>query len=332
MSLAGALAPLMRSVRRPLPLILMYHRIAKVALDPWALAVSPCRFGEQLEVLRRIRHPLRLEDFVARFHAGRLPANAVAVTFDDGYVDNLLAGKPLLCAAGVPATVFLPTGYLGRSGEFWWDEFARLILAGEAVRAPELEGKGISFNLMREPSTPEDRGWRYPCEPRTTRQNALLTIRRQLRALGDTELLRAMAAIRSCFTDITDHQDRGRPMTVAEVEDLIQGGLITIGPHTVTHPALTDLDVAAAGEEIRASKAVCESLFGSTMCTFAYPYGEFNLDIRQAVETIGLSAACSTYGGPVHPLSDPLALPRIQVLDWDGEDFAAALMRYGTCD
>ena len=126
----------------PKPVILMYHRIADEPVDPWGLAVSPARFEEQLQVLRRTRHPLPLTDFVHRLVAGTLPARAVALTFDDGYADNLFAGKPRLVAADIPATVFLATGYLDRTGEFWWDELARLILLEHGPQSLEVVVRG----------------------------------------------------------------------------------------------------------------------------------------------------------------------------------------------
>jgi len=108
--------------------ILMYHRIADEPNDPWSLAVSPAHFEEHLRVLSRTRHPLALTEFIAKLRAGTLPPRAVAVTFDDGYVDNLTAGKPRLTAADVPATVFLATGFIDRREPIWWDELACLVL------------------------------------------------------------------------------------------------------------------------------------------------------------------------------------------------------------
>src|SRR5438552_16821331 len=122
----------------PMPLILMYHRIADEPLDHWDLSVSPAHFEDHLRVICRTRHALPLTEFVKRHMAGTVRPDAVALTFDDGYVDNLLSAKPRLAAADVPATVFLPTGFLDRPGEFWWDELARFIL---------LEGGPRSFDL-----------------------------------------------------------------------------------------------------------------------------------------------------------------------------------------
>ena len=120
----------------PKPLILMYHRIADEILDPWALAVSPVHFEEQLSVLRRTRHPFPLTEFAAGLVSGTLP-NSVALTFDDGYVDNLEFAKPRLVAADVPATVFLITGYIDNLEPFWWDTVAALILSEKTL--PDLE-------------------------------------------------------------------------------------------------------------------------------------------------------------------------------------------------
>src|ERR1700691_5876406 len=131
------------------PLILMYHRIADAPVDYWGLAVSPARFEVHLSILRRTRHPLPLLEFVDRLVAGTLPPDAVALTFDDGYVDNLAAGLPRLAAADVPATVFLATGFLDRLEPFWWDELARLILLEPGPKRFEvaMHGQPLCFEI-----------------------------------------------------------------------------------------------------------------------------------------------------------------------------------------
>ena len=77
----------------------MYHRIANPPVDPWGLAVQPDHFEEHLTVLRRSRRPLIMSEFFKRLERRTLPNDAVAVTFDDGYVDNLREAKPRLAAA-----------------------------------------------------------------------------------------------------------------------------------------------------------------------------------------------------------------------------------------
>src|SRR3982074_3081589 len=100
------------------PLILMYHRLSTTRYDPWTLNVSPENFAEQLEVIVRTRHVMSLRDFFQRFRSNTLPRGAVAITFDDGYADNLHVAAPILKRFDVPATLFITTGYLDRP-EFW---------------------------------------------------------------------------------------------------------------------------------------------------------------------------------------------------------------------
>ena len=83
---------------QPQPVILLYHRIGRPELDPWGLSVSPENFVQQMAYLRQFRRPMALDGFVDGLCQGQLPANAVAVTFDDGYVDNLTVAKPILAA------------------------------------------------------------------------------------------------------------------------------------------------------------------------------------------------------------------------------------------
>ena len=131
------------------PAILMYHRIATPDVDPWGLSVSPERFAEQVHALRARRTTLSMDAFVARLRSGALPHDAVALTFDDGYLDNLRRAKPILEAAGVPATVFLTTGRIGTGEEFWWDELARMVLSrAEPLSANvTVDANGLQIDL-----------------------------------------------------------------------------------------------------------------------------------------------------------------------------------------
>lgn len=333
MRVRRALHRILRSVRQslPKPVILMYHRIADELVDPWGLAVSPARFAEQLQVLCRSRHPLPLTNFVSAFVSGTLPARAVALTFDDGYADNLLAGKPRLEAADVPATVFLATGYLGHSAEFWWDELARLVLVESSPQSVDLvvRGRAMHFELGADLPTRGNQAWRAWSAPLTARHEAYLAIWRALRLLEDEERHGVMAQLRSNFSGSGHFPALGHAMTREQARALATGGLVTIGAHTVTHPQLTGLADGARRREIFDSKAACEALTAERVPGFAYPYGDLDNEVRSLVERAGFAYACSTKHGPINSTSDAFELPRIHVHNWDGDAFERSLRGVG---
>ena len=86
--------------------ILLYHRVANADIDPWNLAVSPDEFERQLAGLRK-KEVLPLRQFVRLHSQKKLPQNAVAITFDDGYACNALVAAPILESFGYPATFFV---------------------------------------------------------------------------------------------------------------------------------------------------------------------------------------------------------------------------------
>jgi peptidoglycan/xylan/chitin deacetylase (PgdA/CDA1 family) len=311
----------------PKPLILMYHRIANESIDPWGLTVGPAHFEEQLWVLRRTRRPVPLTEFVRDLAAGTLHASAVAVTFDDGYADNLFAAKPRLAAAGVPATIFLATGFLDRQGEFWWDELARLFLIEDGPRSFELvvRGRAMHFDLGADPPGRDSEGWRAWSIPLTRRQAAYVAVWDSLRHLEEEAREALMIELRSKLSKRDRSSGSGRAMTRAEVGALVTDGLVTIGAHTVSHPLLTGLPTAMRRSEIVGSKAACEALLGAPVAAFAYPYGDLDAEVRAAVAGAGFACGCATTNGPATAASDIFALPRIQVLDRDGEAFERAL-------
>jgi len=99
------------------PLVLAYHGVAKVRVrdDPSLLFVAPDDLVAQLRRLRRWGYELLpFSEFAARVRA-RDADGCASLTFDDGFVDNLETLAPLLEAEKAPATVFVPTGWLGQA-------------------------------------------------------------------------------------------------------------------------------------------------------------------------------------------------------------------------
>jgi peptidoglycan/xylan/chitin deacetylase (PgdA/CDA1 family) len=127
---------LLRRLHRHRLAILCYHSIVDRRLPPWVAAgglhLGVERFREQMAFLARHYRVIPLEALLDATpdRVRRPPARAVALTFDDGYENNLSLAVPILAEFGFPATIFLPTDYVGRAGLYWWDELGALLSSG----------------------------------------------------------------------------------------------------------------------------------------------------------------------------------------------------------
>jgi peptidoglycan/xylan/chitin deacetylase (PgdA/CDA1 family) len=320
-------------------LILLYHRVAKLRTDPWGLAVAPRRFAEHLEVLRERANPVQLGELTGTLGDGGLPDRSVVVTFDDGYLDNLLNAKPLLERHEVPATVFVATGFIGQEREFWWDELDRLLLQPgtlpERVRL-RVDGETYEWELGEAAEyTREDfqghRGWKAWTGSQTPRQQLYTALYDLLRPLGAAERRRKFAEVRAWRVDGSGRRPRHRPLSVEEIGRLQEGGLVEVGAHTVNHPLLSEVTPAVQRREIRQSKARLEEILGHGVNSFAYPYGksaDYGPETVELVRRAGFACACSTVVDVVRRSSDPFQLPRIWVRNCSGERLAAQLDKW----
>jgi peptidoglycan/xylan/chitin deacetylase (PgdA/CDA1 family) len=86
-----------------------------------------------------------------------------------------------------------------------------------------------------------------------------------------------------------------------------------IGAHTVTHPKLTRVSSSTVREEMRASRTFLEELLQKPVRSFAYPKGDYNVDVRDAAEKEGFEVAVTIEEALVPDEPDWLALPRVWV-------------------
>src|SRR5207249_5401076 len=81
--------------------VLVYHTIDEVeGQSTCPDMISPARFEQQLDWLSRRRQVMPLIETLSNKNS------LVALTFDDGYRDNLTTALPLLEKYSMPATVF----------------------------------------------------------------------------------------------------------------------------------------------------------------------------------------------------------------------------------
>ena len=298
----------------------MYHRVVDRDVDPWGLAVSPSNFRAQLAQLRRTHAVLPPQELLRRANERTLPRKAVAITFDDGYLDNLRNAAPCLAEFDLPATLFLATGPMAEAAPYWWDALAAMILEAERVEAEvNIGGRRVRLVLPdREPADADRRGWRAWETPRTAREALFYALWDAIRVLPLESAREAMAQLAAIFPHRVPDEDR--PMTEAEVLSLLSTAPVRLGGHTVDHPDLTALSDDDAGRQIADGRRQVADIAGRDVPGFAYPYGRHDARAMRLAADAGFDFACTTAGGRVGA-GDRFAVPRMTARDTPGIDW-----------
>jgi peptidoglycan/xylan/chitin deacetylase (PgdA/CDA1 family) len=314
----------------------MYHRVADIGSDPWRLAIKPAHFNEQLQVIRDHFCPIRLQDLIQAQRERNIPRRAVVVTFDDGYADNLYNAKPLLERYDIPATVFLTSGSIGSYREFWWDELDRLLL--QPGRLPErlnlrINRSNYRWELGQAASYSEEewlsRRRQQAWEGLPGSRHALYySLWQLLYPLSTTEQLETLSQIVNWSGAGPAARLTHRALLPDEVCMLEKEGIIEIGAHSINHLSLPAHPIAVQRNEIRQSKAYLEEILGRRVTSFSYPYGDFTGDTITLIKEAGIACACSVQAASVRQQSDCFQLPRFEVQDWNGGEFADRLLRW----
>jgi peptidoglycan/xylan/chitin deacetylase (PgdA/CDA1 family) len=208
------------------------------------------------------------------------------ITFDDGFQNNYDICFPILREAGLPATVFLCTGYLDTGGTLW---FCRLNRALANTTHHILEWNGVRFDL---------RG----IDARTDTANVL---QEKLKELPHPRLLEELSGIALALGDDPEcPMEAGSPYRMLNskaIADMSSSGTIEFGAHTHTHAILSKVSPQECADEIDRSVDLVSQLTGRPCELFAYPNGrvqDYTLETMRALEASGVRAALTTIVGP----------------------------------
>lgn len=280
--------------------ILMYHAVveAPLAIPDWCF-VSRARFAAQMAWLAEHRIAvLPLVEAVAALRAGWLTRPTVAITFDDGYRNNLTVALPVLARHRFPATIFLATDLVGGDRALWP---SRLNRALAATSRTELAWRGTTVSLTGGPA-------RAAAHRRL--QEAVKAAAGDAPGAAVTEIEAALGVP----VDPPVPPDAPHAMLgAAEIAEAAAGELVEFGAHTKSHPLLSRLDDARLLREIDGSLDAVAALTGRPCRSFAYPNGrraDFDDRAVRRLAERGVAAAVTTVPGENRRAADPLRLRR----------------------
>lgn len=273
--------------------IVRHHRVYADGERPlYRLGVSRRLLESQLGWLGSIGlTPVTVGRGLERLAEGR-EGHWVAMTFDDGYADNVTIALPLLEAAGARATFYLTAGLMEERRAAWWDE---VVHALERASVPACDWRD-----------PFGRTTRLELASPAGRSAALRALLPQLR-LDPAARAATLARLREA-TGAAGAAPCALA-TWAQAARLGEAGMET-GAHTLTHPHLSLLAPDAQRAEIAGSVALIERRLGARPAGFAYPGGDLDGTSVAIVREAGLEHAVTTRAGDVAPGDDRFTLCR----------------------
>ena len=281
--------------------IFMYHGVVEEVIEPFCWHMLPRRtFERQVAWIAKHFDVLPLHEGLEQLAEGTLPDRAAALTFDDGYRNNATIAAPILKRYGLPATIFLVTERIGTQIPLWPD---RLFVAFRNTQARAVDLQCVELGT-------------YTLRTQADNEHAYASLCLRLKDIPVPRWESILAGVEAQLgTAPRPTEDPFRLMTWQEIETLGADGNITFGPHSCTHPILSQCDDEQVVREVRDACVRVAKLPASTP-VFAYPNGraqDFDPRAEQAVRAAGLTRSLATIHGRAQRGSPPLAIPRLAV-------------------
>jgi peptidoglycan/xylan/chitin deacetylase (PgdA/CDA1 family) len=276
--------------------VLGWHNVAATWCFPNPSGRGRAGLARQLQLVRRTAHVVDLADAVAALSdGGRLPPRAVALTFDDGYRDNLTQAVPILRHLGLRATFFLVPDVLSRTTTPWW-EVLGAAFARTSRRSLWWDGQTRSLD-----GPARRQSYEIVCE--SLKQVDERTRQQRVRSLTAELHPNAKRAVESMFLDWDD------------ARALTRNGM-RVGSHTCDHVILSNEEPCEQRRNLRESRVALESGLDTDVELLAYPNGsaaDFDDVTEQAARDAGYRAALTTIPGPNSSATPPYRVRRFVV-------------------
>jgi peptidoglycan/xylan/chitin deacetylase (PgdA/CDA1 family) len=303
------------------PAVLMYHGALSesggVAERGDHKHVGESLFREQLSMLATHRRVVPLSQLVETLLAGGNCLGMVALTFDDGYLNNVECAARVLKEYSMSAAFFLATGFIGVQRWVWTDRLEYIVEVAEPQDTMVSWSDGGGTQHVRFGSPAERAAF----------------IKQMKAALKHLDWNVAESRVRelSAVLHVPEAPPHGRYrfMSWDHVRQLVKDGF-EVGAHTVNHAILSRVPLKSAEEEILVSQARVREETGTCCPVFCYPNGKASDFTSEVQEICARNFAAALSAEPGHARrEDRFELRRISVDHSSSVDKLAARILEG---
>ena len=290
--------------------ILMLHgvmaRNEKSRWEPLRQQLCPEELKRTLTILSQYYQFISVEQCVDILD-GKLPAidNALLITFDDGYRNNIDYALPICESFSIKPVLFVATNHINSGSPFWFDrlDYALQQNMGE-VLSLTYQGSMYHFDARtREDLITSYKTFRDDCKERFNDDIKLNNLFN-----GLSEILEARSGLK--LSDISDKDDWSAIVSWETLKEAVSKGRLDVASHTEDHLRLNCLNEDDISSQLQQSKICIENELAVKCHYFCYPNGNYNgLAIKLAKET-GYRAAFSTDVGLCESKDDLMTLKR----------------------
>lgn len=253
---------------RPGARILLYHGIDHNGrLDHNRRFISQSRFWEEMTWLAKNAYVVPLSEyFEGKYPKDRL---AVALTFDDGYLNNYTLAAPILVELKLPATFFISTPQV-QGQNYLWPDALDLTLAGRKT-----------------PITIQETQW-VPRRDQFIHPQTGQSLKTWAVWGGKNSRLAVEKACGTQFQDNPADRIYWELVTPLQIQELASEPLFEIGAHSVVHDNYATLSPAEIQSDLEISTAWLQNITGNPIQSLAYPFGAFSQATQEIATKKGI--------------------------------------------
>lgn len=305
---SGLFKARLANINRDHFIVLMYHRVLPYhELGPYVqpgMYVEPNTFEQHLIFLNKhfvIRPIQELINNSSLSNRNKRDKHTCYLTFDDGWSDFYHYVYPLLLKHNVPATVYLPTGFIGTNRAFWTERFAHLCEVSE--------NKGFLNDVLTSTKAMLDSSGALAHDTSEEIYERLIC---RFKNLKEETIDNILGMLERQF-DVTYENENNNFLNWDQISETIRSGLVHYGSHTEFHKILTNLNDDEVLAEIKngVQALMLNSVMSKEQVTFCYPSGRYNERIINLLQKEGCSLSVTTKNGWNNSKTPELELKRV---------------------
>jgi len=259
-----------------------------------------------LYFLKTKYNPVPLPELISLYNIGNELKNICHITVDDGNKSFYTGIYPVIKKHKVPITIFVSSDILINQVNFWFQE----IIGYEKQKLLKIFSEVIDININ------------------------------DIKEFPPIDIFKCLSIdliweiINRYQKEYKQEKKPCQNMSVNEIKEVENSGLVTIGAHTLRHPILANEEMSISKNEITSSITDLADILGHEIKYFAYPNGLPVLDFGQREMDILKDSGCicsfSTVSGNFNLRSSLLSLPRYGISCGDSKSYLKAKLIFGS--